>query len=79
MAENGFARLSSALEKRLELIADRAFYARDPDAHLEALRKVSTDILEIQQELPSDIDPMLRHYLDRRSYDKALAWLRAAR
>jgi len=67
--------LAEALRERLLVIQDRDFYRSDPGAHLEALKEVSSRIHELQAALPANTDPMLQHYLERRSYDKALAWI----
>jgi hypothetical protein len=69
--------LATALRERLAVIADRALYARDPAAHLERLRIVSEQVIALQSQLPTPIDPQLAHYLQRCSYDKALAFLEA--
>jgi hypothetical protein len=67
--------LTVALRRRLEVIGDRAFRERDPGGHLAALREASERITELQGKLPETIHPQLRHYLERCSYDKALAWI----
>ena len=64
--------LASALRDRLRVISHREFYARDPAAHLSALKEVSGRIEELQRQLPEPVDPRLRHFLERCSYDKAL-------
>ena len=64
--------LASALRDRLRVISDRSFYLSDPEGHLAALKEVSGRIEELQDQLPEPVDPRLRHYLDRCSYDKAL-------
>jgi hypothetical protein len=69
--------LVSALRERLAVIADREWYARDPAGHLERLRAISEQITALQEQLPPPVDPQLRHYLARCSYDKALAFLEA--
>lgn len=69
--------LAAALRERIAVIADRDWYARDPAGHLERLRAVSEQIAALQGQLPPPVDPQLRHYLDRCSYDKALAFLEA--
>lgn len=69
--------LADALRERLVVIADREFYARDPAAHLEKLRAISEQITSLQGQLPPPVDPKLAHYLERASYDKALAFLEA--
>ena len=67
--------LAAALRERLAVVADRELYARDAAAHLERLRAVSERITELQGQLPPPVDPQLAHYLQRCSYDKALAVL----
>ena len=69
------ARLVAALRDRLAVIADHAFRDRDPQGHLARLRAVSERLDAIAAEVPADADPQFRHYLQRHSYDKALAWL----
>ena len=70
-----FEALRAALQVRMDVVANRALYERDPAAHLEALMAASTSVNELVAALPDDVDPMLRHYLDRQSYVKALDWL----
>ena len=74
-SDSARATLAAALRARLALIADREFYARDPAAHLAQLRVLSERIVQAASELPPPIDPRLAHYLERCSYDKALAFL----
>jgi len=69
--------LATALRERLAVIGDREWYARDPSSHLQRLQAISTQIIELQQQLPPPVDPQLAHYLQRCSYDKALAFLEA--
>ena len=73
-----FDELAAALRTRLAVIADRDLYARDPALHLEKLRAASAQIAALQPRLPAPVDPQLVHYLDRCSYDKALAFLESA-
>ena len=73
-----FAELAAALRERTAVIADRDLYARDPALHLEKLRAASERIASLQTQLPSPVDPHLAHYLDRCSYEKALAFLEGA-
>ncbi len=70
-----YADLAAALRTRLRIIADRESYARDPQAHLDSLMAASEKITALQQRLPGPVDRRLAHYLERCSYDKALAWL----
>ena len=67
--------LAAALRERLAVIADRELYQRDPALHLEQLKSVSERVTTLQAQLPPPIDPKLAHYLQRCSYDKALALL----
>jgi hypothetical protein len=48
---------------------------RDEARHIDRLRVVSEKIDKLQAALPQPIDPRLAHYLQRRSYDKALEFL----
>jgi hypothetical protein len=66
--------LADALRQRLAVIADEES-RRDPDRHIERLREVSEKIERLEQSLPAKVDPQLRHFLQRRSYTKALEML----
>ena len=70
-----YSKLAAALRERLSIIADRDAYHRDSAAHLERLKLASEKITALQAELPQPRDPQLAHFLDRCSYDKALALL----
>jgi len=76
-APSVYQALAAALRERLAVIADREHYQRDPTGHLERLKAVAVTIATIQEQLPSEIDPRLAHYLQRASYDKALAFIQA--
>lgn len=67
--------LAAALRERLAVIADRQHYERDPVGHLERLKSAAAAIDAMQRKLPADLDPKLAHYLQRCSFDKALAFL----
>lgn len=69
--------LADALRDRLAIIADEESRS-DPDRHTERLREVSEKIERLEHELPAKIDPQLRHFLQRRSYTKALELLRSS-
>ena len=79
MAESSgtYQALAAALKERLALVADRKFYQRDPAAHLAELQAVSGKITALAAQLPPGAEPQLAHYLQRSSYDKALAFLEA--
>lgn len=71
-----FTPLAEALRERLAVIADHAHRDRDQAGHLQRLIDVSARIEKLAAVLPSgDLDPQFSHYLERRSYDKALAWI----
>ena len=70
--------LLTAVQARLDIVADHGFRDRDPQAHLAALKTAATTLDAEVANLPPSADPMLRHYLERQSYTKALDWLRAA-
>jgi len=72
-----YASLAAALRERLGVIGDRDFFQHDPAGHLERLKSVSAEIAALQQQLPPPVDPKLAHYLERASFDKALAFLEA--
>jgi hypothetical protein len=69
--------LAAALRERLAIISDETS-RREPDRHTARLREVSEKIERLEQSLPSKIDPELRHFLQRRSYSKALELLESA-
>jgi hypothetical protein len=70
----GVVDLRDALRERLAIIHDEAS-RRDEEAHIARLRVISEKIDKLQAALPRPIDPQLAHYLQRRSYDKALEFL----
>ena len=72
--ENAIADLRDALRERLAVIQDEQS-RRDEAKHVARLRAVSERIDKLATELPRPIDPRLAHYLQRRSYDKALEFL----
>jgi len=67
--------LADALRERLAVIADRAFYERDPAGHLEKLKAVSEKITQLGAALPRPVPGDFAHYLQRQSYQKALDWI----
>lgn len=76
MTDSQLKQLTEALQERLRIIADHAFRDRDPGAHLKKLQEASEEIEKAIVALPHNkIAPKLCHYLERRSYDKALCWL----
>jgi len=66
--------LAAALRERLRIISDESS-RRNPDQHLARLRQISDRIESLAADLPQPIPPRLAHFLDRRSYDKALDFL----
>lgn len=68
--------LAKAFRERLEVIADHTHRDRDAAGHLQRLIEVSGRIDSLIAALPAkDLDPQFRHFLERCSYDKALAWI----
>jgi hypothetical protein len=72
--EDAFINLTQALRERLVLIRDEES-RRDQASHMARLRTVSDKIERLEQALPQPIDPRLAHYLQRKSYGKALEFL----
>lgn len=66
--------LASILRERLAIIRDEAS-RKNVEAHMERLRLISEKLDAIVATLPRPVDPQLAHFLERRSYDKALARL----
>jgi hypothetical protein len=69
-----FVALREALRERLAIIHDKES-RRDEEKHMARLRAISEKIDQLQAVLPRPIDPRLAHYLQRRSYDKALEFI----
>jgi hypothetical protein len=69
--------LAAALRERLAIIVDEESRC-DLARHTERLREISEKIDRLEQSLPSRIDPQLRHFLQRRSYSKALELIESA-
>ena len=74
---NALLSLRDALRERLAIIQDEES-RRDVNTHIARLRVVSEKIDKLEAALPQPVDPRLAHYLQRRSYDKALEYLEAA-
>jgi len=73
-----YQELLEAVSRRLEVVADRGHYERDPTGHLQELMRASAALDEKVKALPANTDPQLRHFLERQSYLKAVDWLKAA-
>jgi plasmid stabilization system protein ParE len=71
--------LADALRERLRVIADHAGRDRNPAEHLARLQAVSEKVDSLQAQLPHDADPRLAHFVQRRSYDKALEFIETQR
>ena len=69
-----FSELASALRERLAIIGDEES-RQNPEQHMARLKEVSERIDTLAAALPRPIDPQLEHFLQRRSYDKALEML----
>ncbi len=69
--------LESALQQRLDVIADHALRDTDPAGQLRALQEVSERIFQLQEQYGPQLSPQLQHFLSSQSYTKALAVLRA--
>jgi hypothetical protein len=72
--QNAVIDLADALRERLAIISDENS-CLDPEKHMERLRAVSEKIDNLAAALPKPIDPQLAHFLQRKSYDKALEYL----
>jgi len=72
--ENAIVDLKEALRERLTIIHDEKS-RRDEEKHTERLRAVSEKIDKLAAALSRPIDPRFAHYLQRRSYDKALEFM----
>ena len=66
--------LAAALRERLAIIGDENS-RRAPEAHTARLSVISEKIEKLEAALPKPIDPQLAHFLQRKSYDKALQFL----
>jgi hypothetical protein len=67
-------RTGHALCQHLDIVAGEQSRT-DPDRHTQRLREISEKIERPEQSLSSKIDPQLRHFLQRRSYSKAIELL----
>jgi hypothetical protein len=72
--ENALVDLAQALRERLAVIRDEQS-RRDEAKHVARLKAISERIDDLQTRLPKTVDPRLAHYLERKSYDKALEYL----
>jgi len=66
--------LANTLRERLAIIADECS-RRDPEKHIMRLKEISENIDNLAATLPKPIDGQLAHFLQRKSYDKALELL----
>jgi hypothetical protein len=72
--ESALVDLAQLLRERIAIIHDDES-RRNADAHMARLRAVSERIEDLQTALPQPVDPRLAHYLQRRSYEKALEFI----
>jgi hypothetical protein len=75
--ENVLGDLEQALRERLAIIHDKDS-RRDETKHMARLKAISERIDGLQARLAKPVDPRLAHYLERKSYDKALEFLESA-
>ena len=66
--------LAEALRERLAIISDQES-RRNPEQHIARLKAVSERIEQLSVALPHPVNSRLAHFLERRSYDKALEML----
>jgi len=76
MKKEVVADLAQALRERLAVIRDEQS-RRNEAKHVARLKAVSEKIDKLHARLPQPVDPRLAHYLQRKSYDKALEYLEA--
>lgn len=70
-----FSQLAAALRERLAIISDEES-RRDIQTHTARLQNISERIEALERQLPPETDPQLRHFLQRRSYSKALDFIK---
>ncbi|MEY2542255.1 MAG: hypothetical protein QOI22_1857 [Verrucomicrobiota bacterium] len=66
--------LAAALRERLAIIGDEKSRGQ-PAVHMARLKNISDRIEKLAVAMPRPVDPQLAHYLQRRSYEKALEFL----
>ncbi len=72
--KNSVVDLAQALRDRLTVIHDEQSRCNE-SKHIARLKAISERIDDLQTRLPKPVDPRLAHYLQRKSYDKALEFL----
>jgi len=70
-----YTAVEEALRKRLAVVVDHALRDRNPAEHLTALKSAHQELEAQRALLPADTDARLLHFLERQSYEKALAFL----
>jgi hypothetical protein len=70
--------LRRLLRERLDVIADHALRDRDPAAQLAKLGEISGRLSALHAELKPSLPAQLNHFLERSSFQKALAFLDGA-
>lgn len=71
-------KLRHLLKERIAVIADHAWRDRDPATHLDRLCDVSEAISAIHARCKGTLPARFSHYMERMSYQKALAFLEGA-
>jgi len=72
--QTAIAELAEALRERLAIIGDEES-RRNAAQHMTRLRAISEKIDNLHAALQRPIDPQLAHFLQHRSYDKALEFI----
>jgi hypothetical protein len=75
--QEALSELTTALRERLRIVGDEES-RRQPEHHMARLQAISERLEQLERQLPPAADPQLRHFLQRRSYSKALEVLEAA-
>lgn len=72
--EASLSKLAAALRERRAIIADEES-RRDQAKHMARLAAVSSNLDQLESALSRSVDPRLVHFLQQRSYDKALDFI----
>ena len=70
------AKLAELLERRLAVIGDHQLREEDPEEQLRQLKEVSEELSGWHKKMAPRLKPRLAHFMENRSYEKALDWIR---